>query len=158
MKLATLRLALLLLPALAGSAPAGAQELGRLFTTPAERAALDRWRDGGPAPAGQTAPAPPGASVPERQGAGDGAVAEQRLVVNGIVTRSGSGRTTTWVNSVPYHGSGRLQGNVTLVQGRSAPAVALTLESGRRVLLKPGQSLDPASGRVREAYQKPPAQ
>ncbi len=69
-------------------------------------------------------------------------------------TTSGSGRSTTWVNSLPYHGSGRLQGNISLLHGPSASAVTVTLGSGKTVLVKPGQSVNPATGRVRESYQR----
>ncbi len=148
----------LLLGALSATGPAPAQEIGRLFTTPVERAALDRWRDGGPPPPTHAAPVrevpttrePAPASTPERSVP----TPAQVIVVNGVVTRSGTGRSTTWVNSLPYHGSGRLQGNISLLHGRSSPAVTVTLGSGKTVLVKPGQSVDPATGRVREAYQR----
>ncbi len=148
----------LLLGAFSASGPVLAQEIGRLFTTPTERAALDRWRDGGPPPPFHTAPVrelpvprePAPASTVERSVP----VPAQVIVVNGVVTRSGSGRSTTWVNSLPYHGSGRLQGNIALLHGPASSAVTVTLGSGKTVLVKPGQSVDPATGRVREAYQR----
>ena len=145
--------------ALASTTPALAQQLGRLFMGQAERVALERWRAGGPAPQARDNPAPIGVSPPQAESAAPPRVVRvpaQVLEVNGIVTRSGSGRSTTWINSVPYQGNGRIQGNISLLHGRSAPRVALTLGSGKTVLLKPGQSVDVASGRVREPYQRAP--
>lgn len=62
------------------AAPAGAEELGRLFLTPQQRKDLD-WRR-------QT-------NFVEKE-----TVVESLVTVNGRVTRS-SGKTTTWINGVP---------------------------------------------------------
>ena len=131
---------------------AGAQEIGRLFTTPAERAALERARHAGPAragrePAGPAAPAPAPALVE----------GEQILVVNGVVRRSGSGRETTWIDAVPHSGTARLAGGAALAPGRSPNRVGLTLRSGKVISVKPGQTIDAVSGKVREGYVIVPA-
>ncbi|MYM98794.1 hypothetical protein [Duganella vulcania] len=57
------------------------------------------------------------------------------------VLRGSSGRTTVWLNQVPQ------------TEGAKAgpgPAVSLRLSSGRRLIMKPGQSFDPANGSVQE--------
>jgi hypothetical protein len=63
---------------------ANAEELGRLFFTPAERAAMDRGNSGAPA---QTEAVP---SAPPR--------------ISGIVTRS-DGRRTVWIDGKPRYDS-----------------------------------------------------
>lgn len=167
-----LRLAVLagLLLATAG---ASAQQLGRLFTTPAERASIDDQRRRAPlVPASTPASAPASAAVPVpapatavvpgpavATGAPDGlapipaAIRGARvIVVNGQVTRSGAGPVMTWVDAVPYGGPASLQGGAVLGTGR-AGQVTVVLRSGKRVTLKPGQEVDTVSGQVREAYQ-----
>jgi hypothetical protein len=130
---------------------AQAQEIGRLFTTAAERAALERVRH-----------ARPGAPVraEERPAAAEPVPAplegEQILVVNGVVRRSGSGRETTWIDSVPHSGNARLPGGAALAAGHSASRVGLTLRSGKVVSVKPGQSIDAVTGKIREPYQGAP--
>lgn len=148
MKRTTMSLCLLL--TLTGAAQA--QEIGRLFSTPAERAALERGRHARKLPGGAPA-APSGAAQP------DIAVVEgaQFMVINGMLRRSGSGRETTWIDSVPHTGSGPVAGGATLARSAAAGKVALTLRSGRRILVKPGQQVDAGSGNVRETYQPPAA-
>ena len=166
-------LLLCLLPCLLLADRATAQELGRLFTTPAERQALDRGRHqarpGAPPAAARPGmpgwPAPSaGADAPATSAtagaAADGAsrlpppvAGERMLVVNGIVRRSGGGRATTWIDAVPHTGSGSVGGGVTLEPARQGGRVELRLGSGQSVTLKPGQTVDAVSGRVKEAYQ-----
>lgn len=129
-----------------------AQEIGRLFTTPAERAVLERGRHAKKLPAGQA----PALSEPA-QGETVLTEGEQFMVVNGMVRRSGSGRETTWIDSVPHTGNDRVQGGATLARSAGAGKVALTLRSGQRIIVKPGQQVDAVSGQVREPYQPPPA-
>lgn len=129
---------------------AQAQDLGRLFSTPAQRAQLEQARHAKKASAGAPGQAAPAAAAPSEAPPVEG---EQILVVNGVVRRSGSGRETTWIDSVPHAGAARLQGGAALVRGGGADKVALTLRSGQRVNVKPGQTVDAATGRVKEAYQ-----
>ncbi len=131
---------------------AAAQDIGRLFSTPAERAVLERARRTAPPPAGQ-APAAPAATPTPAEPAYVPVEGEQILVVNGIVRRSGSGRETTWIDSVAHTGPERLAGGARLVRGSDASRVALTLRSGRSVSLKPGQTVDALTGKVSEVYQ-----
>lgn len=156
---------------LLATAGASAQQLGRLFTTPAERASIDDQRRRAPlapasapasAPAPVPVPAPATSAVPGpavATGAPDGlapipaAIRGARvIVVNGQVTRSGAGPVMTWVDAVPYGGPASLQGGAVLGTGR-AGQVMVVLRSGKRVTLKPGQEVDTVSGQVREAYQ-----
>lgn len=122
---------LLLLGALAlPLAPAQAQELGRLFFTPDQRAALDARRR---------------ARVPDRPNA----VISPTTRLDGYVQRSG-GPSTVWVN-----GEGQLEtspeapriGATRRDDGRVSVPVG---ESGARVGLKPGETLDRGTGEVRD--------
>lgn len=128
------RLGLLLCLGLCVGVPAAADDLGRLFTTPAERARIDAVR-AGRAPATTT-----DASV--RIDAGD------RLILNGSVVGS-DGRRLVWLNGqrVENDGHARLQRD-----GR----VRLDWRDATRVL-KPGQILDRTTGEVYESYARPRA-
>lgn len=134
------------------SSASPAQQLGRLFTSPAERVSLDSMRHGGkvivPASAAVEAAEPMRAALPAAEG-------DQIVIVNGIVTRSGSGRATTWINAVPHDAAARLAGGMALARGRSNAAVVLTLRSGRQVDVKAGQGVDAVSGRISEGGTPP---
>ena len=114
------------------SAHAQGQELGRLFFTPEQRAALDARRR---------------ARVPDKPAAATVVSPTTRL--DGYVKRS-SGPSTVWVN-----GEGLLEtspeapriGVTRSGDGRVSVGVG---ERGERVGLKPGESLDRASGEVRD--------
>lgn len=124
---------LLMCAALAAGNLAQAQSLGRLFSSPEQRARLDAQRSGPPtAAAAQAAPPPPPPPGPPVQ-------------LDGLVQRS-SGRSTVWLNRTPQ----QEPYNQLAASGR----LTLTLSSGQVVVLKPGQQYDPASGTVVEA---PPA-
>ena len=114
-------------------APAArAQELGRLFFTPEQRAALDARRK---------------ARVPDKPAADKPASPTTRL--DGYVKRS-DGPSTVWVN-----GEGLLEtspeapriGATRRDDGRVSVPVG---ESGARVGLRPGETLDRGSGEVRD--------
>nr|WP_315221748.1 hypothetical protein [uncultured Duganella sp.] len=151
--------------------------IGRLFNTPAERAALDANRGkavaatvGGPPgvlpdyflPPGVPGNMPP----PGAQGAQPGIAqpgmmppagtqgmdpdapppappAPEQLEMNGVV-RSSSGRSTVWLNNVPQSGPQNKFSN------RNKKALTVTLPSGKKVLLRPGQRYDLADGRVKD--------
>ncbi len=117
---------LLLLALVLAATPAVAQEVGRLFFTPEQRAALDARRK---------------ARVPDKPSAT--VVASPTTRVDGFVQRSG-GPSTVWVNGEPLpEGSGDLP--------RIGPRVSVPLgEGGRRAALKPGQTLDRGTGEVRD--------
>lgn len=111
---------------LLGPAASCQAQIGRLFTTPAERQQLDIAR-GLVAPP----PAPPVLQAPP---------APQPVTVNGFVKRS-SGKSTVWVDGEAQDGArNRLSGPAR------APRVTLTLPSGRKVVVKPGQTVDANAG------------
>ena len=103
-----------------------AQEVGKLFFTPDQRAALDARRK---------------ARVPDKPAAV--AVASPTTRVDGFVKRS-RGPSTVWVNGEPLpEGSPEAP--------RIGPRVSVPLgEGGRRAALKPGEVLDRGTGEVRD--------
>ena len=102
--------------------PCRAQDLGRLFFTPEERAALDARRK---------------ARVPDRPSTP--VVASPTTRLDGYVKRS-SGASTVWINGASTQESA--PGN----DGR----VTLPGAGGPRIPLKPGEVLDRGSGEVRD--------
>jgi len=106
------------------------QELGRLFFTQEQRAALDARRK---------------ARVPDKP---TPTVASPTTRVDGYVKRS-SGPTTVWVNGEPL-GEGAPEAP-RVGAGRSEGRVGVTVgEGGGRVDLKPGEVLDRGTGEVRD--------
>jgi hypothetical protein len=103
--------------------PADARELGRLFFTPEQRAALERNRF---APPPKEAPKP----APRVEAPPPG------VALNGVVTRS-SGHSTTWVNGVARHDAPGVGPTTTRVP---------IAERRQSVPLKVGESYDPGSG------------
>ena len=101
-----------------------AQELGRLFFSPEQRAALDARRK---------------ARVPDKPAAAP-IVASPTTRLDGYVRRS-DGRSTVWVNGDRADdASPRADGRVSVTVG----------ESDARVPLKPGEVLDRGSGEVHD--------
>ena len=118
--------------------------LGRLFSSPAERAQLDALRQAGaggnPAAMPPVPPTPPAAmeqpapaAVPEPP--------PEPVLFNGRVRRSG-GKGTAWVNAIPHDDDGRTKP----VQ----PTYSLRLPSGKQVSLRPGQRYDPVEDKVKD--------
>jgi hypothetical protein len=106
-----------------------AQELGRLFFTPEERAALDARRK---------------ARVPDKPAAV--VTASPTTKLDGYVRRSG-GPSTVWVNGEPLpEGSADAPRIGRSPEGR----VSLPVGDGRRTGLKPGEVLDRGTGEVRD--------
>ena len=103
---------------------ADAQQLGRLFFTDDQRAALDARRR---------------ARVPDKPSAAP-VVVSPTTRLDGFVKRS-EGPSTAWVNGEP------LQENVR--PGERSVSVPVG-DSGTRVELKPGQVLDRGTGEVRD--------
>lgn len=114
-------MALLLVPTVSIS-----QEVGRLFFTPEQRAALDARRK---------------ARVPDKPAAV--VVASPTTKLDGYVKRSG-GPSTVWVNGEPLpEGAGDAP--------RIGPRVSISVgESGGRAALRPGEVLDRGTGEVRD--------
>lgn len=121
---------------LCGTAPCAT--LGRLFSSPAERAQLDAVRLAGAA--GNPADAPPAAmEQPAPQ-----AISEpppEPVLFNGRVQRGG-GKGTAWVNAAPQYDGGHA--------GPAKSTYSLRLPSGKDVILRPGQRYDPAEDRVKD--------
>jgi hypothetical protein len=140
------RACLLLFCTALATGPVSAQEkLGRLFFTPAERAALDAQRK----LAGEMANRPA-----KKDTASPKAPPPKMLTLNGVLRRS-DGETTIWVNGQAVHERFR---DVDVMPGSiSREAVAVQLPgSGRRVKLKVGQSVDSMTGVVEENYRRSP--
>ncbi|MES2257607.1 MAG: hypothetical protein V4724_03760 [Pseudomonadota bacterium] len=132
-----------LLATLAGAAqPAWADglPLGRLFSTPQERAQLDARRNG--SVADPMTSASQAAAAAAAAAAVAAAVPPQPLQLDGVVQRSG-GKSTIWVNQAPLAAS-----DGKLLDNRS---VVLRLPSGKRVILKPGQTYDEATDTIHDA-------
>ncbi|WP_432377424.1 hypothetical protein [Duganella sp. P38] len=136
------------------AAPAQAQvALGRLFATPAERAAMEANRGAAAAPAQNPDGMQPPPGMPADP-AGQEAAATSAppppppsLVMSGVLRRSGSRDTTVWLNGEPQYGA---QGNLSQRKGAATPNLTVTLPSGKRVTLKPGQRYDLNEGRVKD--------
>ncbi|MGB9989566.1 hypothetical protein [Pseudoduganella rhizocola] len=140
--------AVLAAAALAAALPVRAQTtfitMGRLFTTPVERTQLDQQRNSsgsavlpeGAATQMAAAAAPPAMPAAPAEAAPP---APEVLQLNGVLRRS-NGKTIVWINNEPQDSS-------PSVRGQSIP---LDL-AGRKVILKPGQSYDPATGAIQES-------
>jgi hypothetical protein len=136
-------LALIIL--MAGTGTAAGAEFGRLFFTPAQRAALDGFRKQNIQSAAvieddrdKDLVAPPPPPGPEH------------MSVGGVVRRS-DGRNTAWINNRAVD-AGR-PGGVKLAPGKNDNRVKLTApQSGRSFDLKVGQSVDVTSGTIEDGY------
>jgi hypothetical protein len=109
---------------------ADAQELGRLFFTPEQRAALDARRK---------------ARVPDKP---TPTVASPTTRLDGYVKRS-IGPTTVWMNGEPLPENSPEAPRVGA--GGDSGRVGVTVgEGGARIGLKPGEVLDRGTGEVRD--------
>jgi hypothetical protein len=116
---------LLAAAALAGAAaPAGAaDELGRLFFTPEQRAALDARRR---------------TRTPDKPMA---AVISPTVRLDGYVKRS-SGHSTVWVNGESLQDKGHIPSST------DAPVSVSVGEGAARIKMKPGEVLDRGNGEI----------
>ena len=132
------------LAAAATSVPAPAQErLGRLFFTPAQRASLDVARS-------QRARTALATEKTEQEAT----PVPLTITYSGVLRRS-DGKTTVWINNQPVHD--RESAGAATIVGRVRPDGSVTLQvpqSGRNVILKPGQSVELLSGAVEEGYSR----
>jgi len=146
--------ALLTAGGVTATAAAETPSLGRLFSTPEERARLDEARRQARLPA------------PEQMSPGEIAVAAPleppppppprgTLAVDGYVVR-GDGTTTVWVNREGSMG-GPLLGVDAVVEPprRAGVGARVHAPDGTSVLLRPGQSLPAGETEVREGYLLP---
>jgi hypothetical protein len=115
---------------------AAAEEFGRLFYTPEQRAALEaRRRD----------------RVPDKPAAAPVVVAPTTRL-DGYVQRS-RGNSTVWLNGAPVP-EGMQPEDLRLLPSREAPprvSVRLGESGGAQVPLRVGETLDRGSGAVRDA-------
>jgi uncharacterized protein YfaP (DUF2135 family) len=120
--------------ALACATSAQGQELGRLFFTPEQRAALDARRK---------------ARVPDKPAAAP--VAESPVTrINGAVQRSG-GKSTVWVNGETIPEDAQTGGARVAPRGSNSARVSIPAGEGpQRYDLRVGESLDRGSGEVRD--------
>jgi hypothetical protein len=130
--------------------------LGRLFLTPTDRAALDAVRQNSKPPEKIIKPSEKG---DEEASAESAPVASLPIVtIHGFVKRS-DGKSTVWVNGKPMQEKssskdlevGRLQGNTNQVPIKIP-------STGQTVILKAGQSYDPASGKMADSLRDLPQQ
>ena len=122
---------LALLLALLSAGPTAAQELGRLFFTPEQRAALDARR---------------AARLPDKPAA---AAESPTTRVDGYVKRS-SGKSTVWVDGEAMPDGLQIEG-LRVQRGGDPTRVTVTVgEGGRRVVLRVGETLDRATGKVKD--------
>lgn len=112
--------------------PLQAQELGRLFLTVEQRAALDARRK---------------ARIPDKPAAA-AVVESPTTTVDGLVRRQG-GRSTVWINGLPNPEGVQPDGARVAPGRKDSPNVSITVGEGdRRFELKPGQKLDRGTGEV----------
>ena len=119
---------------LAGVPSAPAQELGRLFFTPEQRAALDARRK---------------ARLPDKPAAAP--IAELPVTrVNGAVQRGG-GKSTVWVNGETIAEDAQPDGARVTPRSTNAGRVSIPAGEGpQRYDLRVGESVDRNSGEVRD--------
>ena len=113
---------------------ARAQELGRLFFTPEQRAALDARRK---------------ARVPDKPAAAP--VTESPVTrINGAVQRGG-GKSTVWVNGEMIPEDAQAEGARVAPRGAKPGSVSIPAgEGAQRQDLRVGESLNRGSGEVRD--------
>lgn len=125
---------------------AEAEPIGRLFSTPAERAELDRLRqhgEPGKLASDQTITTVP--VIPAEP-------VREQFTLDGFVRRS-SGKGTTWINQIPQN-EGAVSQNIRVRQQLSKPpAVSVLLPSGKRLALKVGQTFDATTGEIIEVLE-----
>jgi hypothetical protein len=119
---------------------AAADELGRLFTTPAQRAQLDAQRRHMPA-------------LPEKmpeQAMGDAMdTPAAPISVQGYVRRSDGKPGTVWVNQQAMQ-ENKAAGTVIVEEGKNRRVEIRLPGSGQSVRLKAGQVYKPESNRIEE--------
>lgn len=129
--------ALLGLLLIAASATAAAQQLGRLFFTPEQRAELDARRK---------------ARVPDKAAAV--LIESPSTTLDGYVKRS-NGKSTVFVNGEPVTEGADAQ-RAQVIPSRDDPSRAAIEvgEGARRIPLRVGESLDRGSGEVNDVIGK----
>jgi len=125
---------------LAGSAFAQAGDLGRLFFTPEERAAMNRERMAANVTASRAA---------------DADTSMESVTFNGHVKRS-NGESTIWLNGIAQSPSRRNRIAVTENHHATGEITINPPASRRAYPLKVGQTLTSGNGKIREGYNQAP--
>jgi hypothetical protein len=128
--------------ALASPAQAGDEWYGRLFYTPAQRAALEDARSRNIRSEELAVEAAKRPAAPR----------SRNVTLTGIVQRS-DGESFAWVNGKPVDSHARDGLRVRHFAGPSG-AVVYDPQKGRAVSVKVGQRVDLLTGRVEEAYER----
>jgi hypothetical protein len=150
------RLTMIVVAAIVLGGGAASADVGRLFFSPSERAALEAARRASTDPAAEVIEPEPETIietiVEEPQ--------EERptITVDGYVRRS-SGRATVWVNGEnSYDGDLGLSGVESGSARERAGRISLTpIGADAPVSLRPGQTFDPNSAVSTDAYENPAA-
>ena len=125
------------------SSDAGAQTLGRLFSTAEERKVLDTLR------AGNEHRAPPDS------GHGEPARVTSRLTVNGLVRRE-RGPDSVWINGERVSRNERTSEGIRVQREAGARVRLILPRNAGSIRLKAGQKVDLATGSIRDAYEVEP--
>jgi len=121
----------------AASAAAVAQQLGRLFFTPEQRAELDARRKAG---------------VPDKPAAV--LIESPSTTLDGYVKRS-NGKSTVWLNGEPVtEGTDAKRAQVIPSRDDPSRATIRVGEDGRRIPIKVGETLDRGTGEVSDVIGK----
>lgn len=127
---------------------ANTKMLGRLFSTPTERALLDRIREH----------VKPGELIGLPEENIDPIIPMEvpppQFTLNGYVKRS-SGKETIWLNQVAHSEIPKDEGFKVRQKLSKLPVVAIRLPNGQQLRLKAGQTFDTYTGKTREAYERP---
>jgi hypothetical protein len=129
---------------------ASAAELGRMFFTPTQRAALDTARKQNVRielgnDENERAPTTPSTAAP----------ASQTVRFSGLIQRS-DGKSTVWLNNKPI--TDKMSGGLNISTVRGDTRVKLTApDGGRSMDLKVGQTAEMVSGTIEEGYKRRPA-
>ena len=148
----TLMLTLWMIGSLASGARA--DDLGRLFFTPGERAQFDLERRR----ANQPAPPPPSVTAAELAARADAVPPPlQAMTLNGVVRRR-AGPSTVWINGETRDSRAASLPDAAGARVRLTPdAVEFALDpTAQWQSIKPGQTYDPARARMVDAYETPP--
>jgi len=122
---------------------AGAQTLGRLFSTAEERKVLDTLRAGSE----HRAPPESGQSEPAR--------VTSRLTVNGLVTRE-RGPDSVWINGERVSRNERTSEGIRVQREAGARVRLILPRDAGSIRLKAGQKVDLVTGSIRDAYEVDP--
>lgn len=134
--------ALLALAALLQPHAVQSDDLGVLFTTPAQRAALDSGQPAAVEAGSEPAPDP-------------GSQGPSRITLNGTLISS-VGRKQVWLNDEPGLVPGRMAGTGLTLLPRNRVQIHRASSPGPLVL-KPGQTVDLVNGNISESYSDAPA-